>query len=82
MERQKLEDLRDRVSCVVVLEQAGFAINLKECTRRVVKARRGGEIIIVVHDGRSWFDPLSDARGDVLGLARHLERFSFGDALA
>ncbi len=81
MEKQKLEDLRDRVPCAVVLERAGFAIDLKESTRRAIKYRRGGEIVIVIHGGRGWFDPLSDAKGDVFSLIQHMEGFCFVDAL-
>ena len=41
---------------------------LKESTRKAVKYRRGGDIIIVIHDGNGWFDALSDAKGDVFSL--------------
>ncbi|QTG17295.1 DUF3991 domain-containing protein (plasmid) [Agrobacterium tumefaciens] len=81
MEKRKLEDLRDRVPCTVVLEQAGFAVDVKESTRRAVKYRRGAEIIIVIHQGRGWFDPLSDAKGDVFGLVEHLDGVSFVESL-
>ena len=49
-------------------------------TRRALKYRRGkGEIIIVNHDGRGWWDATSDAKGDVFTLVRHLEpSLSFG----
>lgn len=81
MEKQKLEELRGRVPCAVVLEQVGFAVDLKESTRRAIKYRRGGEIIIVIHGGRGWFDPLSEAKGDVFSLIQHMDGFSFVDAL-
>lgn len=81
MEKKELQDLRDRVPCALVLEQAGFAIDLKESTRRAVKYRRGAEIFIVIHGGRGWFDPLSDAKGDVFSLVQHVEGISFVDAL-
>lgn len=81
MEKNELEELRDRVQCAAVLEQAGFAIDLKESTRRAVKYRGGGGIIIVIHDGRGWFDPLSDAKGDVFSLVEHLDGVSFVEAL-
>ncbi|WP_026187663.1 DUF3991 and toprim domain-containing protein [Ensifer sp. BR816] len=77
MKRREIEALRDEVSCAAVLEQAGFAIDAKESTRRAVKFRRGGEIIIVTHEGRGWFDPLSDAKGDIFGLVQHLDHVSF-----
>ncbi|MBW9069989.1 DUF3991 and toprim domain-containing protein [Agrobacterium pusense] len=81
MEKQKLEDFRDRVPCSTLLEQAGFAIDVKESTRKAQKYRRGAEIVIVIHDGRGWFDPLSDAKGDVFSLAEHLEGVCFIKAL-
>jgi len=81
MKKQKLEELRDRVLCVALLEQAGFAIDVKESTRKALKYRRGAEIVIVIHGGRGWFDPLSDAKGDVFGLAAHLGGVSFVEAL-
>ncbi len=81
MEKQKLEDLRDRVPCAALLEHAGFAIDVKESTRKAVKYRRGVEIVIVIHGGRGWFDPLSDAKGDVFGLAEHLDGVTFVEAL-
>ena len=68
---QALEELRTRVDCRVVLERAGWTLDRRESTRHAVKYRRGaGDIIIVIHGGRGWFDPLSDAKGDVFTLAR------------
>ncbi len=81
MEKEKLEELRDRVRCAAVLERAGFAIDVKESTRKAMKYRHGAEIVIVIHEGRGWFDPLSDAKGDVFGLAEHLDGVSFVEAL-
>lgn len=81
MEKQELEELRDRVPCAAVLEEAGFAVDLKESTRKAVKYRRGAEIVIVIHGGKGWFDPLSDAKGDVFTLAEHLDGVSFIEAL-
>jgi hypothetical protein len=74
----ELEKLR-KVTCGVVLEQDGWTVDKRESTRRAVKYRRGqGEIFIVIHDGAGWFDPLSDAKGDVFNLVQHLYRGSFG----
>lgn len=81
MKRQEIEQIRDRVSCGVVLEQAGFLIDLKESTRRAVKYRRGGEIAIVTHGGRGWFDPLSDRKGDVFSLHAWLQPDDFAATL-
>ncbi|WP_137113987.1 DUF3991 and toprim domain-containing protein [Mesorhizobium sp. GR13] len=80
MEKIELEELRDRVPCAAVLGQAGFAIDLKESTRKAVKYRRSSDIIIVIHDGKGWFDPLSDAKGDVYSLVRHLDGCDFLEA--
>ncbi len=77
MNRKDIEALRDQVSCAAVLEHAGFAIDAKESSRRAVKFRRGSEIIIVTHEGRGWFDPLSDAKGDVFGLVEQLDHVGF-----
>lgn len=80
MEKAGIEELRGRVSCAAVLETAGFAVDLKESTRRAVKYRHGDDIIIVIHDGKGWFDPLSDAKGDVYSLVRHLDGCDFLEA--
>jgi len=73
MEKHEIENLREKVTCAIVLEAAGWKVDLKESTRRAVKFRRGdGEIIIVIHDGRGWFDPLSPKKGDIFDLAEHL----------
>lgn len=77
MKREELEALRANVSCEAVLEQTGYEIDLKESSRRAVKYRNGGNIIIVTHDGRGWFDPLGDEKGDVFGLAMFLARTTF-----
>lgn len=63
-----------------VLETGGFAVDLKESTRKAVKYRRGDDIIIVIHDGKGWFDPLSDAKGDVYSLVQHLNDGDFLEA--
>lgn len=81
MERNDVEELKERVPCAAVLEKAGFAMDLKESTRRAVKHRRGSDIVIVIHDGKGWFDPLSDAKGDVYALVAHLERVGFAECL-
>jgi hypothetical protein len=81
MERKDIEELKERVPCAAVLEQAGFAIDLKESTRKAVKYRRGGEIIIVIHEGRGWFDALSVAKGDIYALVEHLDAVAFPEVL-
>ncbi len=81
MEKHQIEDLRERVTCAVVLETVGFVLDPRESTRRALKFRRAAEIVIVIHEGRGWFDPLSDAKGDVFALAAHLHGESFLEAL-
>ncbi|THV19899.1 DUF3991 domain-containing protein [Peteryoungia ipomoeae] len=82
MKREEIERLREAVSCAAILEQAGFAVDMKESTRRAVKFRRGAEIIIVTHGGRGWFDPLSDAKGDVFSLVATLESVGFVEGVS
>ncbi len=81
MEKAELEELREKVTCGAVLEGTGFAIDIKQSTRRAVKFRRGDEIIIVIHEGKGWFDPLSEAKGDVFRLVEHLDGLPFAAAL-
>ena len=71
-----IEELKARVSCATVLERLPpvWRLDAAESTRRSLKYRRGaGEIVIVNHDGRGWWDPLSPAKGDVFTLVRHLD---------
>jgi hypothetical protein len=82
MEKSEIEELRDRVGCAALLEDDGWKVDVKESTRRAVKYRRDAKIVIVIHDGRGWFDPLSAAKGDVFGLAEHLGAHGFPEASA
>jgi hypothetical protein len=71
-----IERLKAGVSCAVLLErlQPVWRLDRAESSRASLKYRRGeGEILIVNHSGRGWWDPLSDAKGDIFTLARHLE---------
>lgn len=77
MDREKIEEVRARVSCATVLLQAGFILDKRESSRRALKFRRGADILIVTHQGAGWFDPLSERKGDVFTLARLLEGTSF-----
>lgn len=73
---EEVERLKASVSCAVVLERLPpvWRLDAAESTRRSLKYRRGaGEIIIVNHDGRGWWDPLSEAKGDVFTLVQHLD---------
>jgi hypothetical protein len=86
MSRQdtEIEHLKARVSCAVLLERLPpvWRLDVRESTRRSLKYRRGaGEIVIVNHDGHGWWDPLSQAKGDIFSLVRHLDPgLTFGDA--
>ena len=78
----EIKELRDNVHCAVVLERTPppWKLDRKESTKLSLKYRRGkGEILIVSHAGRGWWDPTSDAKGDVFGLVQRLEPgLSFG----
>jgi hypothetical protein len=51
-----------------------WKLDRKESTKLSLKYRRGkGEILIVSHGGKGWWDPTSDAKGDVFGLVQRLE---------
>ncbi|CAN7701983.1 DUF3991 and toprim domain-containing protein (plasmid) [Aminobacter sp. NyZ550] len=81
MGKTDLEELRGKVPCSAVLEEVGFALDLKESTRKAMKYRRGAEIMIVIHDGKGWFDPLGDDKGDVFSLVEHLRGVRFVEAM-
>ncbi|MBR0857779.1 DUF3991 and toprim domain-containing protein [Bradyrhizobium liaoningense] len=72
MDKREIEELREKVGCAALLEKGGWKVDVKESTRRAIKYRRDSNIIIVIHQGRGWFDPLSPAKGDVFSLAVHL----------
>ncbi|HME40385.1 MAG TPA: hypothetical protein VKG63_15625 [Steroidobacteraceae bacterium] len=76
--------LKASVSCAALLERLPpvWRLDRAESTRRNLKYRRGeGEIVIVNHEGRGWWDPLSDHKGDVFTLVQHLDPgLNFGDA--
>ena len=79
--RDELDELRARVDCRTVLEAAGWELDGRDSTRNAAKYRNGaGRIVIVTHDGRGWFDPLNDKRGDVLALAQHVWGGNLGHA--
>src|ERR1700733_11435693 len=71
-----IEWLKANVSCAVLLERLPpvWRLDHAESSRASLKYRRGpNEILIVNHDGRGWWDPLSDAKGDIFSLIQHLE---------
>jgi len=71
----ELATLRSAVSCAAVLESmAGWRLDARESTRGALKYRRSrGEVLVVNHGGRGWWDPLSEAKGDVFSLVQHLQ---------
>src|SRR5580693_3241367 len=76
MSDPEIEDLRNKVHCAVVLERTPppWMLDRKESTKLSLKYRRGkGEILIVSHGGKGWWDPTSDAKGDVFSLVQRLE---------
>ncbi len=80
MDKKEIEELREKVGCAALLEKDGWKVDVKESTRRAIKYRRDSKIIIVIHQGRGWFDPLSPAKGDVFSLAVHLGADGFVQA--
>jgi len=71
-----IERLKASVSCAVLLERLPpvWRLDRAESSRASLKYRRGaGEILIVNHSGRGWWDPLSEAKGDIFNLAQHIE---------
>lgn len=80
MDKRAIEQLREKVGCGALLEKDGWKIDIKESTRRAIKYRRDSNIVIVIHEGRGWFDPLSPAKGDVFSLAEHLGAGGFVEA--
>jgi hypothetical protein len=72
----EIERLKAEVNCAALLERLPpvWRLDRAESTRRSLKYRRGeGEIVIVNHDGRGWWDPLSEAKGDIFTLVRRLD---------
>lgn len=75
LDDREVEELKS-VSCAVLLEQQAspYTLDRAESTRNCLKYRRGkGEIILVTHGGRGWWDPSSPtAKGDIFNLVQHL----------
>ena len=80
----EIERLKAEVNCAALLERLPpvWRLDRAESTRRSLKYRRGeGEIVIVNHDGRGWWDPLSEAKGDIFTLVQHFDPgLNFGEA--
>ena len=79
----ELNHMRASVSCAVLLERLPppWRLDKRQSTRRCLKYRRAeGEILLVTHEGRGWWDPCSAAKGDVFRLVQFLEpSLSFGE---
>ena len=79
----ELEQMRAGVTCAVLLERhpPPWQLDKKESTRHCLKYRRAaGEILLVTHEGRGWWDPGSTAKGDVFGLVQYLNpSLNFGE---
>ena len=73
----ELERFRQEINCAAILERwsSPWRLDKRESTRNALKYRRGtGEILIVNHEGRGWWNPLdTTAKGDVFDLVRYLE---------
>jgi hypothetical protein len=80
----EIEQLKASVNCAVLLEQLPpvWRLDRQESTRHCLKYRRGaGEVLIVNHGGRGWWDPQSDHKGDVFSLIQFLDpTINFGRA--
>lgn len=80
----EIEELRERTNCAALLERSSppWRLDAKQSTQDSLKYRRGqGEILIVNHKGKGWWDPQSEAKGDVFDLVQHLEPgLNFGEA--
>lgn len=78
---KELESLRNLVDCRAVLECAGWELDQAESSANAAKYRgTAARIVIVTHQGKGWFDPLADARGDVIALAQYVWGGSLGHA--
>ena len=64
------------MNCAALLERLPpvWRLDRAESTRAQpeIPPRRGRDLI-VNHDGRGWWDPLSEAKGDIFNLVQHLE---------
>jgi hypothetical protein len=68
--------LRASTHCGAILEKLGdgWRLDRHESSRNALKYRRGpGEILIISHGGRGWWDPQSDAKGDAFALLQRLQ---------
>ncbi len=78
----ELEQMRAGISCAALLERhpPPWQLDKQESTRNCLKYRRGkGEVLLVTHEGKGWWDPQSTAKGDIFNLVQYLNPgLSFG----
>ena len=84
-DQAEIQEIKAATHCATVLEHQvpPWRLDRRASSRRALKYRRGeGEIIIVNHDGRGWWDPGdAHAKGDVFDLIQYLQpRLNFGEA--
>jgi hypothetical protein len=76
IDEAELEQFRSAVDCAALLENWSppWQLDELESTRRALKYRRAdGEILIINHNGRGWWDPQSQAKGDIFNLVQYLD---------
>jgi hypothetical protein len=77
---EELDHFRATITCDTILLNAGWRRDEQESTRNSPKFRRGaGEIIILSHKNRGWWDPTSQAKGDIFAITQHIWGGTFGD---
>ena len=71
---QEIEELRAGVNCATLLEHRAWELDRTQSTRHCWKYRCCADgLVIVNHGGLGWWDPRSQAKGDVFALAQFLD---------
>lgn len=83
-DQAEIREIKAATHCATVLEHQipPWRLDRRASSRLALKYRRGeGEIIIVTHEGRGWWDPGdAQAKGDVFGLIQYLQPgLNFGE---
>ena len=78
--REKSKSCAKRSAARPCWRQTAGRSTSRKAPARAIKYRRDSNIVIVIHEGRGWFDPLSPAKGDVFSLAEHLGADGFVEA--
>ena len=84
-DQAEIREIKAATHCATVLEHQvpPWRLDRRASSRQALKYRRGeGEIIIINHDGRGWWDPGdAQAKGDVFDLIQYLQPgLNFGEA--